>query len=66
MIFKSKLMKTKVIHDDWQTLKTLLPDKSQTDIPVIKTATGTVNMVNGKQEVADAMNKFFSTVEGTC
>ena len=43
----------------WQTLKTLLPGKNQTDIPAVKTANG---MVNGKKEVADAMNKFFSTV----
>jgi len=43
----------------WQTLKTLLPGKSHSDIPAVKTESG---MVNGEQEVANAMNMFFSTV----
>ena len=43
----------------WQTLKTLLPGKNQTDIPAVKTSNG---LVNDKQQVADVMNNFFSTV----
>ncbi len=43
----------------WKTLKTILPGKTKSDIPAVSTQDG---MVNDKQEVADAMNNFFSSI----